>query len=65
MREFINPTGSTRFLQPIPGVPDSQARALDRRHRLDQQQRSFQGPHRATAGETDLASDRFQVMRGA
>jgi hypothetical protein len=29
---------------PHGAVPDSQARALDRRHSLDQQQRAFQAP---------------------
>jgi hypothetical protein len=38
----ITPTDSqTRFVAPIPGVPDSQARALDRRRRLNQQLQSF------------------------
>ncbi len=33
---------------PHAAVPDSQARALDRRHSLDQQQRAFQGPSSPT-----------------
>jgi hypothetical protein len=33
-----------RLPSPIPGVPDSQARALDRRLRLHRQLRSFRDP---------------------
>ena len=65
MREVINQAGSTRFVLPIAGVPDAQARALDRRHRLAQQQRSFRGPHPAIAAEMEPASGRLQVMSEA
>ncbi len=51
MRDFRPISHPTRLPAPVPGVPDSQARALDRRHRLDRQLRSFMGPHRN--GSTD------------
>ena len=51
-----------RYTAPIPGVPDSQARALDRRHRLDSQLRSFQGPHR---GEQARPESPFAVTEEA
>jgi hypothetical protein len=62
MRDIITQTGSVRFFPSMPGVPDAQARALDRRHRLERQQRSFQGSHRGIAAESALASDPFAVM---
>jgi len=65
MREFVPPTASTRSLLPFPGAPYAQARALDRRQRLDQQQRSFQGRYRAIAADTEPASDRFPVIHEA
>jgi hypothetical protein len=41
---------SSRVPSPIPGVPDSQARALDRRLRLHRQLQSFRMPR--TAGSS-------------
>ena len=36
--------GTTRLPAPIPGVPESQAKALDRRLRLHRQMQSFRRP---------------------
>ena len=36
----------TRIPAPIPGVPESQAKALDRRLRLHRQMQSFRRPQR-------------------
>ena len=62
MRDMINQPGSTRFIPSISGIPDDQARALERRHRLDRQQRSFQGPHRRTGRKLSLVSSPLAVM---
>jgi hypothetical protein len=62
MRDVITQTGSVRFIPSIPGVPDAQAWALERRHRLGRQQRTFQGPHRGTGREWALGSNPFAVM---
>ncbi len=43
MRDAGRPNNSPRTPSPRPGVPASQARALDRRLRLDEQQRTFRG----------------------
>jgi hypothetical protein len=45
MYEYRRGDDSARFPMPIPGVPDAQARALDRRQRLDQQQRGFRATY--------------------
>jgi hypothetical protein len=44
--------GTSRIPSPIPGVPDSQARALDRRLRLHRQLQTFRMPR--AAGSTGL-----------
>jgi hypothetical protein len=41
-------TGPTRLVAPIPGVPETQAKALDRRRRLHRQLLSFKATERAT-----------------
>ena len=46
MHDLTSALVAARFVAPIAGVPEVQARALDRRHRLDRQQRSFRGPSR-------------------
>lgn len=35
-----------RYVAPIPGVPDAQAQALDRRRRLDRQHQGFRSLER-------------------
>jgi hypothetical protein len=40
-------SGPPRLVVPIPGVPDEQTRALDRRWRLHRQLQTFRGPVRA------------------
>ncbi len=48
----VTPTnGPMRLAPPIPGVPDSQARALDRRRRLHSQLQSFRAIDRGEATE--------------
>ncbi len=58
LRPFQN---STRLPASIPGIPDSLARALDRRHRLDRQMRSFVGPHRHGSAEPIAPGEPFSV----
>ena len=68
MRDFRPIHSPTRLPASIPGVPDSLARALDRRHRLDRQLRSFVGPHRTGATNPiapgELAAVTFEAGPG-
>ena len=49
MLNLIPTANPNRIATPIPGVPESQARALDRRRRLNRQLRSFKAIDRAPA----------------
>jgi hypothetical protein len=57
----------SRVPPPIPGVPASQARALDRRIRLHRQLQSFRGPRLAdlpSLNETGNAATGFNEPAG-
>ena len=49
MLNLTTTNSPTKFVAPIRGVPEDQARALDRRRRLNQQLLSFRATERAPA----------------
>ncbi len=53
-----------RFVPTTRGIPVEQVQALDRRHRLERQQRTFRGPHRGGPIESALASNPFAITDG-
>lgn len=64
MRDFRPIPNPTRLPASIPGVPDSLTKALDRRHRLDRQLRSFVGPHRNGTTDPIAPGDPLAVTSG-
>ncbi len=46
MLQFHPNATHSRYVAPIPGVPESQARALDRRLKLNRQLQEFRGDSR-------------------
>jgi hypothetical protein len=54
MRQLHSSASHARYVLPIPGVPESQARALDRRVKLHRQLESFRGLPRVDLTQTPL-----------